>query len=513
MLINEARRSLLALLALLVISTAAQSATAQDSDGDGLDDFSEQFIFGTNPNDPDTDNDFLNDGQEVLVYTTDPLNPATDGDGLPDGVEVFSVGTDPLNPADDTPPPLCGFVNHSFEASDFFGWVTQDLLTPFYPLSVTLFDTNIAGWDWDSNPTNGILTAFHGFDGDGAASGFPISIAQDIIVSNAALTFHWRAAWDNLGALDRTFDVVIRPTGGGSELARFNVLTAAAGTANPDSGQRAWAIDLSAFLGLAVRVSFEWTIPEDFTGAGQFKLDNICLVPLEPCGFVNPSFETGDFTGWMAHDLTSPFSPLGVTPGGDNPLGAPWSTAPTEGSFTAVHGFDGNGATSGRPIRMMQRVPVLQPSLSFDWRAAWDIPNAASLDRTFDVVVRTLGGITELLRQNVLTAAGGTFNPDTGEVSSTIDLSAFMNTIVDINFEWNVPEDFTGPGMFQFDNVCLGPVPCPADTNGDGILDNGDIITFVSLFLASDITADMNGDGILDNGDIITFVSLFLAGC
>ncbi|MFT5423857.1 MAG: hypothetical protein ACI89L_001648 [Phycisphaerales bacterium] len=54
---------------------------------------------------------------------------------------------------------------------------------------------------------------------------------------------------------------------------------------------------------------------------------------------------------------------------------------------------------------------------------------------------------------------------------------------------------------------------CQADTNHDGILDNGDIITFVSLFLASDIASDINGDGFLDNGDIILFVSLFLAGC
>ena len=54
---------------------------------------------------------------------------------------------------------------------------------------------------------------------------------------------------------------------------------------------------------------------------------------------------------------------------------------------------------------------------------------------------------------------------------------------------------------------------CPADLNGDGILDNGDIGVFVALFLAGDLAADMNGDGILDNGDIGAFVAAFLAGC
>jgi len=54
---------------------------------------------------------------------------------------------------------------------------------------------------------------------------------------------------------------------------------------------------------------------------------------------------------------------------------------------------------------------------------------------------------------------------------------------------------------------------CPADLNGDGILDNGDINAFVQLFLAGDLDADINGDGILDNGDINAFVQQFLAGC
>ena len=54
---------------------------------------------------------------------------------------------------------------------------------------------------------------------------------------------------------------------------------------------------------------------------------------------------------------------------------------------------------------------------------------------------------------------------------------------------------------------------CQADMNDDGVLDNGDIGSFVSLFLAGDLRADFNGDGLLDNGDIGAFVTAFLAGC
>jgi len=59
-----------------------------DTDGDGLSDYQEVVVVGTNCSNPDTDGDGLNDGAEVLVWSTDPLNPDTDGDGLNDGADV-----------------------------------------------------------------------------------------------------------------------------------------------------------------------------------------------------------------------------------------------------------------------------------------------------------------------------------------------------------------------------------------------------------------------------------------
>ena len=64
---------------------------------------------------------------------------------------------------------------------------------------------------------------------------------------------------------------------------------------------------------------------------------------------------------------------------------------------------------------------------------------------------------------------------------------------------------------YAFSPGCLGF--SSADLNADGVLDNGDIGIFVSLFLAGDPAADFNIDGVLDNGDIGAFVSAFLAGC
>ncbi|MCB9681248.1 MAG: FG-GAP repeat protein [Alphaproteobacteria bacterium] len=66
-----------------------------DTDGDGLFDYDETNITGTDPNLVDTDGDGLSDGDEIYVTSSDPLDCDTDGDGYPDGYEVNVAGTDP----------------------------------------------------------------------------------------------------------------------------------------------------------------------------------------------------------------------------------------------------------------------------------------------------------------------------------------------------------------------------------------------------------------------------------
>jgi hypothetical protein len=77
------------------VPTNAATPTDADSDGDGVDDATELFILGTDPNNPDTDGDGLTDLE--FVFGLNPLNPDTDGDGVSDGQELID-GTDPLRP-------------------------------------------------------------------------------------------------------------------------------------------------------------------------------------------------------------------------------------------------------------------------------------------------------------------------------------------------------------------------------------------------------------------------------
>jgi hypothetical protein len=59
-----------------------------DSDGDGISDARETFLFETDPHKADTDNDGLNDGAEYYRYGLNGKTVDTDLDGLPDGWEV-----------------------------------------------------------------------------------------------------------------------------------------------------------------------------------------------------------------------------------------------------------------------------------------------------------------------------------------------------------------------------------------------------------------------------------------
>ncbi len=69
------------------------NAGSSDSDDDGISDWDEIFLYGTDPLSDDSDDDGLTDGEEALGTKwgvwSDPLNPDTDGDGILDGCDPF----------------------------------------------------------------------------------------------------------------------------------------------------------------------------------------------------------------------------------------------------------------------------------------------------------------------------------------------------------------------------------------------------------------------------------------
>ena len=201
---------------------------------------------------------------------------------------------------------------------------------------------------------------------------------------------------------------------------------------------------------------------------------------LEPGVIINPSFETGDLSGWEYQDADPAYIPMQVGEAGfeavDSDL-VPLVGQPSDGRYALYTGWDGAPGM----IRLWQPVllPTGKPVLLFDYRAGWNrIPygdvdsggaaiQGVSRDRHFGVLVKDLDGRV-LGDQLILTMPGaetgplgastqsyGPVEPDTGLLVGTVDLSAFAGQAVIIEFLWTVPDGQTGPALFQLDNIRL----------------------------------------------------------
>jgi hypothetical protein len=153
--------------------------------------------------------------------------------------------------------------------------------------------------------------------------------------------------------------------------------------------------------------------------------------------------------------------------GAANTFSWPWSSTATDGNFVAFSGFDGDGAIGPNPIFIAQDafVPVGVTTISFDWRAAWDLASFCGQctgPRTFDFQVQPNGGGAPLLSVNLLTANPQTLNSDTGNQSSTVDISAFAGQNVRLAWLMTIPETFTGPAQLQIDNIDSSGAAVPA---------------------------------------------------
>ena len=190
----------------------------------------------------------------------------------------------------------------------------------------------------------------------------------------------------------------------------------------------------------------------------------------------NGSFETGDFTGWTAFDTqSSPFQALAVRPAGSfaevggfftNTFTAGFPV--TDGSFSATHGFDGSGGS----ITIAQDAFINGATLSFDWGAAV-LNYSGAIAREFNVNIRDSAGGTLLDSTNIVSIGLG--QDDTGIVSGqTVDVSAFIGSTVNIEFEWTVPEPFAGPAGAFLDNVAIVDLALPVEfVFGDAFLNGG----------------------------------------
>jgi hypothetical protein len=172
------------------------------------------------------------------------------------------------------PPPPEAIINGSFEMG-LTGWTVIDLDTPFQPLAVVPQGTPNQFMGTPTQPTDGMRSLLHGFDGEGPGE---ISVSQTFTVptGTTGVRFDYRAGWDNLGMLARTFEVAIEDPNG-AVLEVVPILVAQPMTNIFDTGSQTASVSLTDFLGQAIRLRLAWYIPEPFTGPAFFELDHVRL--------------------------------------------------------------------------------------------------------------------------------------------------------------------------------------------------------------------------------------------
>jgi subtilisin family serine protease len=209
----------------------------------------------------------------------------------------------------------------------------------------------------------------------------------------------------------------------------------------------------------------------------------------------NGSFESGDFTGWTAVETATPFVPWLVSGAGDGSGFFP-PTSPQDGQFVAWNGFDGAGPMEFVLFQDVT-IPAEAASATLEWqdRVQWDftLGGNSALARDYEVAILDPSDDSVLATLHSFTTGPESTNPfgDTGWLSHSVDVSAFIGQDVRVHFLEVIPEAFEGPGQYELDGVSLTTdlAGGPSAENVDAII--GDFVAPTS----GTYTVRVIGDG------------------
>ena len=190
-----------------------------------------------------------------------------------------------------------------------------------------------------------------------------------------------------------------------------------------------------------------------------------------------------------------------------------WVTDGRKGLFTGTYAVSGGATTLFSPVFDLAAHEGAEISY---WR--WYSNNRGfPSEDVFEIDISFDGGQTwtnaETLGPTGPGSQGGWFYTNW----SAADLGTPTDS-VQLRF---VAADFGSPSIVEAaldaflirEFVCEATAPCPADFNGDGVVDADDFFGFLTAFANGDPRADFNGDGVIDADDFFAFLAAFAQGC
>ncbi len=445
-----------------------------DTDGDGLSDYDEVFVYGTDPTRADTDGDGLSDSFELSFQPSslNPLSSDTDGDGLSDASEVNTHGTDPNNPDSDG-----DMMGDGWEVAHGFNPLTGGALAGFWELDE--LSGEIAA-DSSSNGNDGAITGASHVAGiivnalqfDGVDD--MVTVANSPDYKPAALTVSCFARFDALFG---------NSTSGSAEDGAM-VLVAQANAAGGygyalyKTARNSFAFELAnsaATNSVLVETSDALaTTGEWYRVIGTYDGTNACL------------YIDGELAASAPYGTAAEYDSSTGLVFGNNPAGM-------DSSFLAGR-LDSVRVLSGA----MAAADVSEPYADPDGDGLSNVEESqyATNPHSVDGDGDGLSDYNEINTYGTDPMDSDTDNdgmPDGWEVANGLDpLSAV-----------DASQDPDGDGRTNLQEYQLGTDPNNPDTDGDGMADGWEVANGLNPLSSSDALLDPDGDGLSNLGEYL----------
>lgn len=206
----------------------------------------------------------------------------------------------------------------------------------------------------------------------------------------------------------------------------------------------------------------------------------------------NGGFENG-LTGWTVVNSTNPFRAWQSTVGGTTT--DYHTSSPQEGTRSAWNGVAGNVPTGTYTLTQQFTIPPGTPApATITWKHRFQLDNA-SLCTTCGTAffrVQILNSSGTALQTLYIRNVGSGQIVDTGWLTQTFSLNAYIGQTIQIRFENQVTQTYAGPGMAEIDAVSVQAnivTAADASVSGRVTTDGGRGISMANVTLT-----DMSGN-------------------